>query len=351
MLNQRLASKHLTFLFILTSCIFTTLQAQEETSKDTLVLNNKDKIIGDIKEMTKGVLTFETDYSDSDFKIEWKNVIYVSSAQTYLLSLSNGRRINSTLQTKPSDSTKVTLVQEGETIETTIEDIVFIKAIENSFISRLDASLSVGFNFAKTNNLTQFSILSNLGYTAEKWGFTAAFNSVRSNQDDVDETKRTDASLGAKYFMRHDWFALMNANFLANDEQLLKLRSSPQGGIGKYFVHSNKVYFATGTGLAWTNEIYTDSSIDTKNSLEAFVSLELNMFDYGDLSLYSKFVAYPSLTEKDRVRTDLNLNVKYDLPLDFFVQVGLTHNYDSKPVQGASTVDYVFQTTIGWELD
>ncbi|QDO92682.1 DUF481 domain-containing protein [Formosa sediminum] len=337
------------FIFCLFLVVFSSTQLTAQN--DTLILKNKDKLIGDIKEMNKGVLTMETDYSDSDFQIKWKDVIYVSSQQTYLMSLSNGRRVNSKLQTKVGDSNMISLKQGDEIIETEISNVVYIKAIENSFISRLDASLSVGFNFAKTNNLTQFSILSNLGYTADKWGFTAGFNSVRSNQDDVDETKRTDANIGAKYFMRHDWFALVNATFLSNDEQLLKLRSSTQGGVGKYIIHSNRVYFATGTGLAWTNENYTDPTIDTKNSLEAFLSLELNMFDFDDISLYSNFVVYPSLTESDRVRTDLNLNLKYDLPLDFFVQVGLTHNYDSKPVEGASDTDYVFQTTLGWELD
>ncbi|MFB9055016.1 DUF481 domain-containing protein [Formosa undariae] len=338
--------KHILFLAFLISSIH-----QIRAQNDTLVLKNNDKLIGEIKEMSKGVLTIKTPYSDSDFKVKWKEVVKVSSNQTYLMTLSDGRRINSILKSTPGEEGKVTLVQDNIELVSDIEDIVYIKAIKGSFISRVDASLSIGFNFAKTNNLTQFSILSNIGYTADKWGFTAGFNSVRSNQDDVDETKRTDANIGAKYFMKRDWFALANADFLSNDEQLLKLRSSTQGGIGKYFIHSNRVYFATGTGLAWTNENYTDPSLKTKNSLEAFLSLELNMFDYDDLSLYSKFVVYPSLTESDRIRTDLNLNVKYDLPLDFFVQLGLTHNYDSQPIEGASTTDYVFQTTIGWELD
>ncbi|MBP1839372.1 DUF481 domain-containing protein [Formosa algae] len=349
MLEQFKIPKWYTFMFYLSLAVFCNTQVKAQN--DTLVLKNKDKLIGDIKEMNKGVLTIETDYSDSDFQIKWKDVIYVSSDQTYLMSLSNGRRVNSKLQTKTGDSNMIVLTQGTEVIETKITDVVYVKAIENSFISRLDASLSIGFNFAKTNNLTQFSVLSNIGYTADKWGFSAGFNSVRSNQDDVEETKRTDANIGAKYFMRHDWFALANATFLSNDEQLLKLRSSTQGGIGKYIIHSNRVYFATGTGLAWTNENYTDASIDTKNSLEAFLSLELNMFDFDDISLYSNFVVYPSLTESDRVRTDLNLNLKYDLPLDFFVKLGLTHNFDSKPIEGASEVDYVFQTTLGWELD
>ncbi|MCE2497160.1 MAG: hypothetical protein J4F31_11390 [Flavobacteriales bacterium] len=38
---------------------------------DTRGLINGDLIVGDVKTVNKGVLTVETDYSDSDFKIEW----------------------------------------------------------------------------------------------------------------------------------------------------------------------------------------------------------------------------------------------------------------------------------------
>jgi len=74
------------------------------------------------------------------------------------------------------------------------------------------------------------------------------------------------------------------------------------------------------------------------------------LFDFGDLDVNTTIYAYPGITEKGRFRTDFNLNVKYDFPLDFFINFGFTLNYDNKPAQEASTVDYVLQTTVGWEL-
>jgi hypothetical protein len=58
---------------------------------------------------------------------------------------------------------------------------------------------------------------------------------------------------------------------------------------------------------------------------------------------------YPSLTESGRVRADFVFDAKYDLPRDFYIQLGLTVNYDNKPVEGAEDRDYVFQTTFGWK--
>ena len=43
-------------------------------AQDTLVSNDNTVLIGKIKEMDKGVLTVETDFSDSDFKITWLKI-------------------------------------------------------------------------------------------------------------------------------------------------------------------------------------------------------------------------------------------------------------------------------------
>ncbi|MGY0393128.1 DUF481 domain-containing protein [Bizionia sp. KMM 8389] len=314
-------------------------------------MKNNDKLIGEIESMDRGVVTVSTDYSDSDFKITWIDIKSLKSQQTFLLTLSDGQRINSSFNTKDGEEGKVTVIENGVEKTIPISDIVYIKPVESDFLSRIVASVSVGFNLTKSNNLRQFSVSSNLSYTAYKWLLTGSFNSVRSNQDDVAETQRTDASLGFKYFMKNDWFASTEANFLSNNEQKLDLRTTVKGGLGKYFVHSNKLFFAGGFGLAWNNERFSDEFNTHQNSMEAYGALSLNMFDFNDFSMSTDVTFYPSLTESGRYRADYNLSLKYDLPLDFFIKLAVTYNYDSKPVEGASDSDYVFQSTFGWEFN
>lgn len=344
MLKKYSVNNVILFLFIIVSQF-------SWSQNDTIVLNNNDKLIGEIKAMDRGVVTVETDYSDSDFKITWIDIKSVKSTQIFLLTLSNGKRINSSLATKDDNLGQVTITENGTELTIPISDIVYIKPVKDNFLSRIVASVSVGYNITKSNNLSQFSVNSNLSYTAYKWLLTGSYNSVRSNQDDIEETQRTDASIGFKYFMKRDWFYSTEANFLSNDEQKLKLRSTIKGGLGKYFIHSNKLFFGGGFGLAWNNEQYNDVTDANRNSLEAYGNLTLNMFDFSDFSLNTDLTFYPSLTEGGRYRADYNLNLKYDLPLDFFIKLGLTYNYDSKPVEGASVSDYVFQSTFGWEFN
>jgi hypothetical protein len=70
----------------------------------------------------------------------------------------------------------------------------------------------------------------------------------------------------------------------------------------------------------------------------------------GDLNLLTNISAFPSLTEKDRIRLDWKFDIKYDLPLDFYIGLGTTVNYDNSPAVGTSEVDYIFQTVAGWKL-
>ncbi|WMI67680.1 DUF481 domain-containing protein [Mangrovimonas sp. YM274] len=331
--------------------VFIVAILQLNAQNDTIVLKNNNTLVGTMKEMNNGVLTIETDYSKDDFRIKWLHVKEVKSMQLFLINLSNGTRFNGSIKMSEDDPDEVLLVSETESITVKVDEIVYFKEVESDFISRVDAEVSVGFNFTKVNNLAQLAVNSKISYTGSKWFFNGGYNRVSSSQDNVESTIRTDATLGSRYFLKKDWFALASANFLSNDEQKLKLRTAVQGGIGKYIIHSNRMYLASGGGLAWNNERYTDPAISNRNSLEAFLAVEANLFDFDDFDLYTNVTGYPSLTEKNRFRTDLNITGKYDLPFNLFIKMGLTYNYDSKPVEGASTNDYVFQTTFGWETD
>ena len=73
------------------------------------------------------------------------------------------------------------------------------------------------------------------------------------------------------------------------------------------------------------------------------------MFNITDFSLVSNIFAYPSFTESGRWRVDYMINTKYDLPLDFYIGLNFTLNYDNQPAEVGKEVDYVFGATFGWD--
>ena len=332
-------------LLFLTSYVLACAFAQN----DSLVLTNGNMLVGEIKSLQKGVLTVETDYSDSDFKIEWDKVEKINTEQTFIITLTNGDRLTGPLKTNPDNSSEVMITWEEGIRSVALLDVVVMKAFEGDFWGRLSASLDVGFTLTKANNLRQFTARSNLGYLGRNWGAEASYDAVQSNQDSVSATRRTDATIGGRIMFNRSWFVMLSASFLQNDEQKLKLRTTTQTGVGYYFVNSNRVYLAGAAGLAWNKEQFTDDQ-PLRNSIEGFAGVELNLFDIEDFSLLTNLSVFPGITERGRWRTDFKIDLKYDLPLDFYIKVGYTLNFDNQPAINAAKNDYVLQTTVGWEL-
>lgn len=318
------------------------------SQKDTLVLTNGDRLHGDVKKMDRGILNFGTPYSSGDLKLKWKRVESVKSFKKFLVTASNGNRYK--VERLSITSSKDTIVVDDGEGFFGIDNIVMIKPIKSGFVSRLNASISFGYNFTKASNLSQLSMAGSLGYTSDYYSIGTTFNSVRSSQDDVKEIQRTYGELTVNYFLKWDNYLVFQSEYLSNSEQKLKLRMTNKLGFGNYFIHNNRMFFSGDLGVAWNNEEYEDDVDKNRNSGEAFVALEVNFFDFNKFSLVSGVTGYPSLTEKGRFRTDFKLDLKYDLPLDLFVKLGFNYNYDNMPVDGTSYDDYVIRTTLGWEL-
>lgn len=315
---------------------------------DTLIMTNGEVVIGEIKKMERGVITIETAYSDSDFAIEWVKVSKIKSNLSHLLTMSDGRRFNASINSTGTPN-EVEIDNGQAKVVVNVDEIVEFKPINDTFWDKISASIDIGYNVTKANNLVQFNTRTYLGYLTKRWEASGSYNNVFSSQDSVANTERMDANLMFKVFLPKDWFVSISNDFLSNDEQNLDLRSTTKLAVGNYVVHSNSVYLAALGGVALNAETYTEDVNPAKNTGEAFAGLEFNMFNTGDLSLKTSAFGYPNLTESGRFRLDFKFDLTYDLPLDFYIKAGTTINYDNQPVAGAQELDYVIQTGFGWE--
>ena len=316
--------------------------------KDSLVLKNKNLIVGEIKSLDKGVLTIETSYSDKDFQLEWSGVKEIYTLTSFLQIHQSGRRINSSLRSI-AGTDSVRLIDVGVELYVPIQQIVYLKAFKSKFWSRVDASIDVGLNFTKANNMRQYNMNTRLGYTADKWQLTTTYSDNRSRQDSTSETKRTEANIDYKFFLQHNWFLSASINFLNNTEQALALRTTGKLGAGKFLVRTNRKYWGVAAGFTINNEKFSNDK-ESQNSPEVYASTELNLFDLKDLNLLGNLFIYKSLKDAQRWRSDIKLDIKYDLPLDFYIKPGFTLNYDNRPAIEGNEIDYVVTFSIGWEL-
>jgi len=317
--------------------------------QDSLILLNGNVLVGEFKSMDKGVLIMETDFSSDDFRIKWSEIKEIYSTTLFLITTSDGKRYNSAIRSSLSGKVFINDGSEQkEDTEVSLPDIVFLKSIDTGFASSINASVDIGYSFTKANNFTQLTIRSNVGYLAERWNADVSYNTLHSTQDETEPIRRIDGGLAYKYYLPKDWYLPVDLTFLSNTEQLIKLRLNGRLGVGKYLLHTNSSYWGIAAGLSFVSDRFESEEPD-KKSLEGYMASELNLFDIGDFNLLTKVVLYPSITESHRWRADFVFDTKYDLPLDFYIKMGFTLNFDNQPAEGAPNSDYVFSTGFGWE--
>ncbi len=332
--------------FLLFFCMLLAVVVIAQT--DTLVLKNKNIIVGELKTMNKGVAIIETDYSEDDFKIKWDGVSKVITTSSFSVTSSDGKRHMGRLYS-PSEGTVIIYNQDSIPFRCPLEEIVLLNPVKTSFWENLSASISFGYSLTRAQNLKQLSARSSLGYKTRRWSSMLSFDAIHSTQDDVDPVFRRDGTFTYNYLLPKDWYIPISVTYLSNTEQQIEGRILTKLGLGKFVIHSNKAYWGFSAGANYNYESYFNESSNRK-SWEGFIGTELNLFDIGDLSLLTRVVGYPSFTESGRFRSDFTFDMKYDLPFDFFINLGVTINYDNRPVENATTTDYVLQTTFGWKL-
>ncbi|MFV0506375.1 MAG: DUF481 domain-containing protein [Bacteroidales bacterium] len=142
---------------------------------------------------------------------------------------------------------------------------------------------------------------------------------------------------------------MINTDYLKNEEQYLKRRNTNMAGYGRYIKNTNMYYILTGLGAAWNNEEYSNSFSGTHNSMELYSGTEASIIGNSDIDLSLRLNMYPSISDWGRFRADLSSSIKYDLPLNFYIKISVSCDFDSKATNDANNFVYIFQTAFGWD--
>jgi hypothetical protein len=115
--------------------------------------------------------------------------------------------------------------------------------------------------------------------------------------------------------------------------------------LGRFVALTNKLLWGLNVGVNLNFESFSDLTPDNE-STELYIGSQFDMFDFSDWSLKTNINVFPSLSESGRWRVDYYLDIKWDLPLDFYIKTNFQFNYDNRAAVSGSEFDYVWTT--GW---
>lgn len=337
-------------LKIILFTFFTGLCQLSQAQKDVVTISNNKTIEGEIEGMKNGILSFSTFYSDSDFMIEWEDVKSIESERYFVFVLSTGDRFTGGIKNDSTNTTSLAIYHDGQFYVVNKDLIVEIVPIEKSFWSKWSGELSVGYTLTKANRTQQFNANGKLAYLSEVSNLTTSASIIRNYLNDSATNRRSEYDITYKYLITNRLFATIGVNFLQNEEQKLKLRSTGQAGLGRFLFRTHNSHCSYFGGIAWNNETYTTPDSKNLNSAEGWIGLDLKFNEIDDIDFSLTGNAYPGITVKDRVRANLNTSVNFDLIWDLYFNVSFQYNFDSKPPESAVKHDYVLITAFGWSF-
>jgi len=320
-----------------------------KAQNDTIVVKNGNVLYGEIKKLRSSVLTMETPYSDSDFNIDFSEVTELKIQKLCFVILTGGRRLTGYVKSeKPNEFTLTDRYGIKATYQ--INELVVLDELDDAFWKRIRGYIDVSYNLTKANNTSQLTVGGGLSYRGPKWLSSAKINALNSNQDNTEQISRTDANAELQRTLPRNWYLLSNLSYLSNTEQSLDARYSIRAGGGRYLALTNKLAWGLSSGLNYNIENFSDATAD-RESTELFLGTNVDMFDYKDWSLKSNLIVFPSLSESGRWRVDYNLDIKWDLPLDFYIKTNLQFNYDNRAAATGTNFDYIWTSGIGWSFN
>jgi hypothetical protein len=321
-------------------------RAATAADTDVMVLRNGDRMHGEIKGMQFGRLQFSTTTMSTVY-VEWDKVAGLVSPSFFEFELMDGSRYYGSLE--PADASTLGVALEGQIASLDVARVVRIRRIKSSFWDRIDGSISLGASYTKSSEIGQGSVNVSVGTRRPAFELKTDFSTTITVQPDQPDQSRTVGGVSYLKLMRNRWFVPGTGTLERNTDLGLDLRSSVGGGIGRYFLQTNRSLLGAAGGLVLNRENPVDG--DATTNVEAFVATTYEFFTYDTpkTDIDMRFVLYPSLNVSGRYRTEFSLTLSREIVADFTVGATAYDSYDSKPPAGnSSTHDFGISLNIGW---
>ena len=336
-------------VFLAALALLSAYAAGADQKTDVIVLNNGDRLTGEIKSYSQGRLTLDTSAAGY-VRIKWNRIVSIESSKTFELQTITGLKHYGTLS--PSDPPgQLVMVTEAGRTTFNFFDVYLLSPLYQSFWRRWDGSLDLGFNYTESSDLIQFTLNASGIYRRPTYSLESSISVTYSRQNDVTADSRLTYSLDYFRFLSDRWFLVTGAGLDRNLQLGLKLRVLAGLGAGRNLIQTNQTTLAVYAGATGNHE--QPVAGEGKYNAEALVGGKYSyfMYDFPKLTLAANLDVYPSITVGGRVRLEASGSAKREIAQDFYVSLSIFDSFDNKdPSTGTPRNDWGPTVSIGWQF-
>ena len=338
-----------------TLLLVATMLAPQLTSgqqPDTVLLRSGNPVIGEVKSLKRGSLSFDTDEMDL-VSIDWDDIAFITSSQFFEVHLVSGAEYYGSL----ASADTVQLIVIGATRSDTVpfSEVVGIRPFDSGFFARTNGFIDVGSNIARANSLKSLLVNGRFNYRGPKWGFELSGESYWQRQESVSSdgdtttqsTSRNSTALGVNRFLGARWALTGSGQAEQNQELELDLRILGVLSGAYQIVRNQGIELYASAGGVRNQELYTDEEKTT--TAEVLLGAGFDAFDVGDVDIYTSLTTYTNPTDGGRFRVNFDGRIAWEIFSDFTIGLNITERFDSRPPSASATKrDFQYALAIGW---
>ncbi len=335
---------------VLACAVLAASVADAREKVDVIILQNGDRVTGEIKQLDLGILTVSTDHVGT-VSVEWVAVVSVESTQLFEVILSDGDQFVGTFSPEPVSGELAIVGPESERTILQCARMVKINQLGRTRWKRWRGSFSLGASLTTANNQRSLSLDAEATYQGERFRVQNTITGSMSDQDDAARTSWGTVVANYQWYLSNRWFLYSQLQFDRNEQLDLDLRTTISGGGGRYLVATGRSQLYCSVGISALREVYTtEESADWSSELALATDYELFLFQGRDTSITSSLSLLPSLSVSGRYRIEYSASFNRKLIRDFTISFNLNGSYDSTPPENSQSSDTSFTINLGWSF-
>jgi hypothetical protein len=355
------------------------IEAWSHAQTDLITVTNGDQITGAVNAMTAGKLSLSTSYAGT-VNIKWREIKQIESRYLYEIRLDDGERIYGRFTANDAEN-QLTLRVSGKDRLVKIDDIVEVRSIEEKLEDKLDLQLSSTFNADPNNKQLVLYAAGTYDVRGGRTNFSARVDDTRSTPKDKepDSSNASFVQVSREFWRERGTaqsYRVLNARYDTNDELNIDHRASLGVGLGRYLINDLGHELAVQAGIQVTQEwrgscdeqppapqfglnnisktSLIDDNLERCSDAELFFNLKWHLYSFQkrDMDIYITGNTYPSLSDRGRVRGDLNLIIDWELFSNFYWTVNARTDIDNagdREYNSSGNSDYTLTTGISWK--
>ncbi len=317
-------------------CLLQGVGLSAQNVKDTLYLLNGSKIVGEIKRIKLGVITFDPDDAN-DITVQLEKLRSVAALMKIFRIETTEQQVYFGKMMPCNKAGWAVIITPGGTVDVQLEKISVLYPFRNFFKQRFSGSAAVGFDYTRSSKLGRLNADATVNYFAKKEEVVFSLSGIYTITDTAFSRDREDVSIKYNHYFNTTWFGTVFLKTQRNLELGLLRRYQEGLGGGNKFITNRHMYAWTRLGIVINQEKNTEDE-NSGTLTELFSQVELNFFRFTkpDLTLNTAEAFYYSLSQAGRVRNDMQLDMIWEIVKDLNFSFSAYWNFDSEPATTGS---------------